>query len=79
MKRMEGCEARHALVVDHELRPLFAFFQALAVPTAVYATASDCTADLLPDPGLQDRIRRAAGELVRAAPQLAEMRTAVTV
>ena len=62
-----------------ELRPLFAFFQALTVPTAVYATASDCTADLLPDPGLQDRIRRAAGELVRAATQLAETQTAVTV
>jgi FMN reductase len=74
-----GGSERHALVVDHELRPLFAFFQALTVPTAVYATASDCTADLLPDPGLQDRIRRAAGELVRAAPQLAETQTAVTV
>jgi FMN reductase len=33
-----GGGPRHALVVEHALRPLFGFFTALSVPTAVYAT-----------------------------------------
>ena len=66
-------------MVDHELRPLFAFFQASTVPTGVYATASDCTAELLPDDELQERIRRAARQLVRAVPQRLETSAPVTV
>jgi FMN reductase len=74
-----GGSERHALVVDHELRPLFAFFQASTVPTAVYATASDCTADLLPDDELQERIQCAAAQLVRAVRLRAETPAPVTV
>ncbi len=36
-----GGGARHALVVEHALRPLFGFFTALTVPTAVYASDPD--------------------------------------
>lgn len=36
-----GGSDRHALVVDHQLRPLFAFFRALTVPSAVYAAERD--------------------------------------
>ncbi|OYU96670.1 MAG: FMN reductase, partial [Burkholderiales bacterium PBB5] len=36
-----GGSERHALVVDHQLRPLFAFFRALTVPSAVYAAEAD--------------------------------------
>ena len=32
---------RHALVAEHSLRPLFGFFEALSVPTAIYATDRD--------------------------------------
>lgn len=32
---------RHALMVEHALRPLFGFFEAFALPTAVYATEKD--------------------------------------
>lgn len=32
---------RHALVVEHSLRPLFGFFEALSFPTAIYATDRD--------------------------------------
>jgi FMN reductase len=32
---------RHALVVEHHLRPLFGFFEALTIPTAVYASEPD--------------------------------------
>ena len=39
-----GGSDRHALVIDHQLRPLFAFFRAHSVPCGVYATPVDFTA-----------------------------------
>ncbi|HSI46404.1 MAG TPA: FMN reductase [Methylophilus sp.] len=36
-----GGSERHALIIDHELRPLFSFFQALTLPIGVYATEAD--------------------------------------
>ncbi|PCF95582.1 FMN reductase [Vreelandella nigrificans] len=36
-----GGSERHALVIDHQLRPLFSFFQALTLPVGVYATEKD--------------------------------------
>lgn len=36
-----GGSDRHALIIDHELRPLFSFFQALTLPIGVYATEAD--------------------------------------
>jgi FMN reductase len=36
-----GGSDRHALIIDHELRPLFSFFQALTLPIGVYATQAD--------------------------------------
>lgn len=38
-----GGSDQHALVIEHELRPLFGFFQALTVPVGVYAKPSDYT------------------------------------
>lgn len=32
---------RHALVIEHQLRPLFGFFEAASLPTGVYAGAAD--------------------------------------
>lgn len=32
---------RHALMVEHQLRPLFGFFMAHSLPTAIYAAARD--------------------------------------
>lgn len=53
-----GGSARHALVVDDQLRPLFGFMRAFVLPTSVYAAPEDWgTADL----GV--RIGRAAAEL----------------
>lgn len=51
--------ARHALVIDEQMRGLFAYFRAMAIPTSVFATADDFR-----DPELAERIRRAAQELV---------------
>ncbi|AKZ57306.1 FMN reductase [Streptomyces ambofaciens ATCC 23877] len=53
-----GGTARHSLVLDHALRPLFAYLKAVVVPTGVYAASEDWGAE-----GLDGRIERAAGEL----------------
>ncbi len=49
---------RHSLVLEHALRPLFAYLHAIAVPTGVFAATDD-----FGHPGLEARIERAAGEL----------------
>jgi FMN reductase len=50
--------ARHALVIDDQMRPLFAFMRALALPTSVFASSDDWgTTDL------GERVERAATEL----------------
>ena len=38
-----GGSERHALIIEHQLRPLFGFFQSLALPVGVYAHDSDFT------------------------------------
>ena len=53
-----GGSARHAMVPDEQLRPLFAFLRAIPVPTSVYATPEDWGS-----PDLGRRITRAATEL----------------
>ncbi|MFF7053768.1 FMN reductase [Streptomyces griseorubiginosus] len=53
-----GGTARHSLVLDHALRPLFSYLKAVVVPTGVYAASEDWGAE-----GLDARIERAAGEL----------------
>ncbi|MBO7941045.1 CE1759 family FMN reductase [Streptomyces antibioticus] len=53
-----GGSARHSLVLEHALRPLFAYLRAVVVPTAVYAASEDWGAE-----GLPERVERAAGEL----------------
>ncbi|TRO56868.1 FMN reductase [Streptomyces sp. IB201691-2A2] len=53
-----GGSARHSLVLEHALRPLFAYLRAVVVPTGVYAASEDWGAE-----GLVERIDRAAGEL----------------
>ncbi|CAM5262112.1 MULTISPECIES: CE1759 family FMN reductase [Streptomyces] len=55
-----GGTARHSLVLEHALRPLFAHLRAVVVPTGVYAASEDWGAE-----GLDGRVERAAGELVR--------------
>ncbi len=53
--------ARHSLVLEHAMRPLFAYLRAIAVPTAVFAAAGDWADG---DGGaLGPRVGRAAGEL----------------
>ncbi|MEU6578976.1 CE1759 family FMN reductase [Streptomyces sp. NPDC046805] len=53
-----GGTAQHSLVLEHALRPLFAYLRAVVAPTAVYAASEDWGAE-----GLAERIERAAVEL----------------
>jgi FMN reductase len=53
-----GGTARHALVIDDQLRPLFAFMRAFITPTSVYAAPADWGST-----ELGTRIARAATEL----------------
>jgi len=53
-----GGSPRHAMVVDEQLRPLFAFLRAIPTPTSVYAAPEDWGAS-----DLGNRIARAATEL----------------
>ncbi|WP_338697578.1 CE1759 family FMN reductase [Streptomyces sp. Q6] len=55
-----GGTARHSLVTEHALRPLFTYLRALVLPTAVYAASEDWGEE-----GLATRIARAGGELAR--------------
>jgi FMN reductase len=55
--------ARHSLVVDHAMRPLFAYLRALVVPTGVFAAPQDWGGDGGVDRALAERVERAAGEL----------------
>jgi FMN reductase len=51
--------ARHALVVDEAMRPLFAYMRALTIPTSVFAATEDWA-----EGGLDGRLDRAALELI---------------
>jgi FMN reductase len=51
--------ARHALVVDDQMRPMFAYLRTMTVPTSLFAAPEDWS-----DPALATRIDRAAVELV---------------
>ncbi len=58
-----GGGPRHALVVEHALRPLFGFFSAHTIPSAVYGSDGDFRDGVLVDPGVKARIADAAGQL----------------
>lgn len=54
-----GGSERHALVVEHQLRPLFSFFQARTLPLGVYATDKDFVDYHVHDEALLQRARLA--------------------
>lgn len=58
--------ARHSLVLEHALRPLFAYLRAVPVPTGVFAAPEDWGSGGGPSGALSDRIARAAAELADA-------------
>lgn len=59
-----GGTARHSLVLEHAMRPLFAHLRAVVVPTAVYAASEDWGSEGDAHTGhLPGRIARAGQEL----------------
>ncbi|WP_017161800.1 FMN reductase [Xanthomonas phaseoli] len=54
-----GGSDRHALVIDHQLRPLFSFFQARTLPLGVYATDRDFLDYRVHNEALAERARLA--------------------
>ncbi|MFM0248210.1 FMN reductase [Paraburkholderia sediminicola] len=77
-----GGSDRHALVIDHQLRPLFSFFQARTLPIGVYASEADFSGYAISNPALDERIALAvtralpwlhAGRLPASFPQAATL------
>lgn len=56
-----GGTARHSMVLDHALRPLFTHLRATVLPSGVFAATDD-----FGDAGLEARVERAAAELAAA-------------
>jgi FMN reductase len=69
-----GGSERHALVLEHQFRPLFSFFQAHTLPIGVYASEADIQDYKISSPALQARIGLAAE---RARPFLRKRTPAV--
>jgi FMN reductase len=67
-----GGSERHALVIEHQLRPLFSFFQARTLPIGVYASERDFAGYEITSASLHNRIALAAE---RAVPWLREGRS----
>jgi FMN reductase len=59
-----GGSERHALIIEHQFRPLFSFFQALTLPVAVYAHDSDFGGGQITSQRLVDRIEKAVARAV---------------
>ena len=64
---------RHALIIEHQLRPLFGFFEAQTLATGVYASNTDFTAGQPAAPALLMRLDRAVDQF---APWFARRQTA---
>ncbi|MER9876225.1 FMN reductase [Mesorhizobium sp. M0195] len=60
-----GGGERHSLIVEHQLRPLFGFFEALTMPTAIYASDKDFANGVLTSDAIHARARQAVAEACR--------------
>jgi FMN reductase len=61
-----GGSDRHALVIEHQLRPLFGFFQAQVLGTGIFLTERDYSDAGISDPILQARFDQLVREGVEA-------------
>jgi FMN reductase len=52
----------HGLMTEHQLRPLFGFFNALTLPTTIFALESEFRDHEIATPELAARTKRAANE-----------------
>ena len=61
---------KHALVIEHQLRPLFGFFEAFTLPTGVYASGADFSDGVPTAPALLARIDRAVSQFPKGLQHL---------
>ena len=54
-----GGSDRHSLIIEHQFRPLFSFFQAITLPIGVYASDTDFVDYRIDSQALRDRIDQA--------------------
>jgi FMN reductase len=73
-----GGSERHALVIEHALRPLFGFFQAWTAPMGIYLSAADFDGTIILNPEVYERIEVAVDDVVPVAKALVAARTAAT-
>lgn len=59
-----GGSNRHALLVEHQMRPLFGFFQALTLPLGIFASQDDFENYTITSEDLAERIRVAVERTV---------------
>lgn len=59
-----GGGEHHALVLEHAMRPLFAFFQAMTAPVAVFASATDFDGTIPLTPRIHGRIETAIDDIL---------------
>jgi FMN reductase len=52
-------------VIEHQLRPLFGFLNALTLPTSIYAVEADFKNYSVSNPRIDERIERVADEALR--------------
>jgi FMN reductase len=71
-----GGSDRHALAIDHQLRPLFSFFQAHTLPIGVYATDKEFDNYRVSSEALQARIALAVERALPVLRQRAAQRPA---
>jgi FMN reductase len=71
-----GGSDRHALVIEHALRPLFAFLQAWTAPAGIYLSAGDFDGTAILNPEVYERIEMAVDDVVPVAKALAAARSA---
>ena len=64
-----GGGEKHALVIEHQLRPLFAFMEAQTLATGVYVSERDFANGRLVSGGISDRVDRAIGQFAPFLPQ----------
>jgi len=72
-----GGSDSHLLMIDHQLRPLFAFFDALPLPLGIYATEGDFDDYKLASPAVSERIARAIDAALPWLPRSEERRGTV--
>lgn len=64
-----GGGEHHALMLEHAMRPLFGFFQALTIPVAIFASSGDFDGTTLLNPRVHGRVEmglRDVTDLLRA-------------